>query len=215
MPLSCPQCQSVLDTPADLHQSGEEFLCTQCHTLLKLTVAITIIEPSSQHASAPTSGPAPARRVAVVFHGEASLEMVRDLLASAGFEVIAMRTGRDALHQIDQLQPAVVVIEDDLPDLSGLDLCELLKRSKRHHGLKVLRIIGKPHPTNDREEATLLYGPDDQLPRASLYRELVKRVHALMQRESADRYTAQTAHGTRIDPDATRVMDSPQGPRRP
>jgi hypothetical protein len=47
----------VLDTPVDLLQQGaEEFLCTQCHALLKITMTIDVVGSSK-----PAAGGARAR----------------------------------------------------------------------------------------------------------------------------------------------------------
>ncbi|MEW6325693.1 MAG: response regulator, partial [Nitrospirota bacterium] len=179
MPLSCPQCQSVLDMPVDLHHGGEEFLCTQCHALLRVTMAISVVEPEEPSLK-PAPGP-PPHGVVAAFGGEASLEVVKELLAPTGFSVATATTGRDALQVIDQVNPLIAVIEDALPDLSGLDLCELLKRSKRHPGLKVLLVMGVRGGVDGLEETSMLYGPDAHLSRSALYNDLADRVRALAQ----------------------------------
>jgi DNA-binding response OmpR family regulator len=114
------------------------------------------------------------------------------------------------LHLVDQLQPDVVIVDDVLPDLSGMDVCELLKRSKRHHSLKVLLITNWNNKGNEQEETSMLYGPDGMLPRATLYRDLVKRVAALLEQSPPSRGVP-PASG--FDPDATRVMNTQPDPR--
>jgi len=201
MPLSCPQCQSVLDMPVDLEHGMEEFLCTQCHALLKLSMAVSIVNPSHQSTA---DAAAPSPRVVGVFHGQASLELVKELLAAANIDVATTETGREALHLVDQLQPAVVIVDDALPDVSGMDVCELLKRSKRHHGLKVLLVTSWQNRGNGQEETSMLYGPDAMMPRATLYRDLVKRVHALLE-QAVPGPAHPPAPG--FDPDATKLMN--------
>jgi len=204
MPLNCPQCQSVLDLPVDLQHAAEEFLCTQCHTLLKLTMTVAIVDPSGQSSAADTAkSNVPSSRVMAVFHGKASLEIVKELLTAANIDVVSTETGREALHLVDQLQPAVVIVDDALPDLSGMDVCELLKRSKRHHGLKVLLVTNAQNRSNEQKETSMLYGPDAMLPSSTLYRDLVKQVQALLEQSSQHRVNP-SASG--FDPDATRLM---------
>jgi DNA-binding response OmpR family regulator len=205
MSLSCPQCQSVLDMPVDLQYGTEEFLCTQCHTLLKLTMTLSIIDSSRQPSSESVGPELPSSNVMAVFHGKASLEIVKELLAAAAIDVVTTENGRDALNLVDQLQPAVVIVDDTLPDLSGMDVCELLKRSKRHHGLKVLLVTNWQHRGNEQEETSMLYGPDAMLPRATLYGDLVKRVQALLEQSSQQRGKSPPTSG--FDPDATRLVN--------
>lgn len=211
MSLSCPRCRSVLDTPVDLLQQGaEEFLCTQCHTLLKITMTIDVV--GSSKPAAPPPGPVRMPGIVAVFRGEASLEVVKELLGPAGFEIHPATTGRDALHLIDQVNPAVAIVEDALPDLSGLDLCELLKRSKRHTGLKVLLVTAGRGTQDGLEETSMLYGPDAHLFRSALYNDLVERVRRLMQQPSSGRADANSGRSARVDPDATRLMNDPSRP---
>jgi CheY-like chemotaxis protein len=211
MNFSCPQCQSVLDTPADLHESGEEFLCTQCHTLLKLVMKITAVE--SLDKEPPVS--APTHRIVAAFHGEASLDVVRELLASLGYDVLMVKTGREVIASVDQLQPSVVILEDELPDLSGLDVCELLKRSKRHHGLRVIRVAKNRETVEASSESALLYGPDTQIVRSSLFRDLEGEILTLVQQQpSGSTIPPEPANPGRVDPDATRLMTEPKGPPR-
>jgi CheY-like chemotaxis protein len=204
MSLSCPQCQSVLDMPVDLQHASEEFLCTQCHSLLKLTIAVSVVDPSRQGTEGVVKPESKSSRVVAVFHGKASLEIVNELLSASDIQVATAETGREALHLVDQLQPSVVIVEDALPDLSGMDVCELLKRSKRHHGLKILLVTSWQNKGNEQEETSMLYGPDASLPHSMLYRDLVKRVQGLLE-ENAQPRGASAATG--FDPDATRLMN--------
>jgi DNA-binding response OmpR family regulator len=202
----------VLDLPVDLHVGGEEFLCTQCHTLLKVMMSIEVVEPTGR--TPKSAGPAPVRRIVAAFRGEASLEVVKELLSSAEFEVLTATTGRDALRLVDQATPALVIVEDVLSDLSGLDLCELLKRSKRHPGLKVMLITAGRAAGEGMEESSLLYGPDARLARSSLYKSLVDRVRALVQQPTSGRGgESPHARAAKLDPDATRLMSDPSPPR--
>ncbi|MBI3621998.1 MAG: response regulator transcription factor [Nitrospirae bacterium] len=210
MSLSCPKCQTVLDTPLDLQHGVEEFLCTQCHTLLKLTMAVSMVNPADEEDAGPPKSSTPSPKVVAVFPGKASLEIVKELLTAAHIDVATSETGRETLTLVDQLQPNVVIVDDALPDLSGMDVCELLKRSKRHHGLKVLLVTNWQNRGNEVEETSMLYGPDAMLPHAMLYRELVKRVQALIEQAPQTR-NAPPASG--FDPDATRLMNNQRDSR--
>jgi DNA-binding response OmpR family regulator len=206
MSLNCPQCQSVLDLPVDLQHAAEEFLCTQCHTLLKLTMTVEILDPSIPSPADTAKPDLPSSRVMAVFHGKASLEIVKELLTAANIDVVSTETGREALHLVDQLQPAVVIVDDALADLSGMDVCELLKRSKRHHGLKVLLVTNAQNRGNEQKETSMLYGPDAMLPSSTLFKDLVKQVQALLEQSSQHRGNSSASGASGFDPDATRLM---------
>jgi signal transduction histidine kinase len=50
----------------------------------------------------------------------------RDLVA-AGFSVVDAATGAEALRLVETLKPAVVLLDVQLPDISGFDVCRYLK----------------------------------------------------------------------------------------
>jgi DNA-binding response OmpR family regulator len=50
------------------------------------------------------------------------------ILAHAGFEIFEAETGHDALRKTEELQPAVVLLDVKLPDMSGIDVCGIIKQ---------------------------------------------------------------------------------------
>jgi DNA-binding NarL/FixJ family response regulator len=53
----------------------------------------------------------------------------RALLAEAGFDVVGeVADGRSALTAIDVLEPDLVLLDVQLPDMSGFDVCAELER---------------------------------------------------------------------------------------
>ena len=48
-------------------------------------------------------------------------------LRNAGFEVIEAATGRDALASLHEHNPQLVVLDVNLPDMSGIDVCRQIK----------------------------------------------------------------------------------------
>ena len=48
-------------------------------------------------------------------------------LRKFGFEVAEALNGADALRKVDELRPAVVLLDVRLPDMSGIEVCELIK----------------------------------------------------------------------------------------
>jgi len=59
---------------------------------------------------------------------EAERYVKRRTLEEAGFEVIDATTGAEALRLIEQNQPPVVLLDVQLPDISGYDVCAYLKK---------------------------------------------------------------------------------------
>lgn len=50
--------------------------------------------------------------------------LVRNILADDGFEVVGCTSSADVLAQVEALDPHVVVLDEVMPDLDGLDVAE-------------------------------------------------------------------------------------------
>jgi DNA-binding response OmpR family regulator len=54
-------------------------------------------------------------------------DVLREILASAGYRVAHARTGVEARAMLDQVQPRLIILDLMLPDVDGLVLCSMLK----------------------------------------------------------------------------------------
>ncbi|MBB6095116.1 DNA-binding response OmpR family regulator [Povalibacter uvarum] len=98
-------------------------------------------------------------------------------LRHAGFTVADAATGYDALRKAEELQPAVVVLDIKLPDISGLEVCAVLKR--RWPRIMVLQ-TSATFTTGDDRSRGLEGGADGYLTQPIEPRELVAAVRALL-----------------------------------
>lgn len=63
----------------------------------------------------------------VVDDSKTILEMLAKCLAQDGLTVLTATTGADALAKLDAQKPDVIVLDVVLPDLSGFEICRVLK----------------------------------------------------------------------------------------
>ena len=49
-------------------------------------------------------------------------------LQETGFNVVEARTGAEALRLIETESPAIVLLDVDLPDITGYDVCAFIKK---------------------------------------------------------------------------------------
>ena len=54
-------------------------------------------------------------------------DVLREILASAGYRVAHARSGVEARAMLDQVQPRLIILDLMLPDVDGLVLCSMLK----------------------------------------------------------------------------------------
>jgi DNA-binding response OmpR family regulator len=102
------------------------------------------------------------KRVLVVEDDPQLRELYRIALRSAGYVVIAVEDGVDALRQIDQAVPAVVVLDLGLPRVHGRDVHRELKAHPETRGVPIVVITGTDVNAADASEfACILRKPCD------------------------------------------------------
>ena len=52
---------------------------------------------------------------------------VRQILTTAGYHVIEASTGREALDRIDEQRPSLAVVDINMPDVDGYEVCQTLQ----------------------------------------------------------------------------------------
>lgn len=80
----------------------------------------------------------------------ASREAVSDLLREAGYEVLEAATGAEALRLVVEARPALVLLDVNLPDLSGYEICRRLKSSPATASTLVLQTSGEYLKSEDK-----------------------------------------------------------------
>src|SRR5262245_42049584 len=64
------------------------------------------------------------------------------LLGMRGHECRAACTGRDALAEAASFEPAIVILDLDLPDVSGYEIVRMLRASTPHRPLHIAALTG-------------------------------------------------------------------------
>ena len=82
------------------------------------------------------------RKVLVVEDDPQLRDLYRLALRAAGYVVIAVEDGTDALRQIDQALPALVVLDLGLPRLDGRDVHRELKARSHTRDIPVVVVSG-------------------------------------------------------------------------
>jgi two-component system cell cycle response regulator DivK len=72
-------------------------------------------------------GVAVAKKVLIVEDNELNLRLFRDLLEAHGAEVRTIRDAREALEAMRSFLPQLVIMDIQLPHISGVELIKLMK----------------------------------------------------------------------------------------
>jgi CheY-like chemotaxis protein len=64
------------------------------------------------------------------------------ILMDAGYEVVEAENGEDALRLAANVLPSLILLDVNLPDISGTEVCARLKRDPLTAGIPVIQITG-------------------------------------------------------------------------
>ncbi|MCE9609341.1 MAG: response regulator [Chthoniobacter sp.] len=110
------------------------------------------------------------------------LHLVSTNLKNAGFNVIKAEDGLRALTQARETQPALIVLDLMLPEMSGLEVCKVLKKEPATAQIPIIMLTAKAEEVD--RIVGLELGADDYLTKPFSPRELVLRVKSVMRRAS-------------------------------
>ncbi|MCW5876148.1 MAG: response regulator transcription factor [Anaerolineales bacterium] len=117
------------------------------------------------------------KRILVVDDEERIVRFIRLNLEQDGFQVVEANTGRQALDQLRQALPDLVLLDVMLPDLDGF---EVLRMVRENHDVPIIMLTAKTE--EDDRVRGLELGADDYVTKPFSPRELVSRVRAVLRR---------------------------------
>ena len=126
------------------------------------------------------TSPQPSKTFSVlVVDDEPSLrKVIRASLAASGFAVDEAGTGKDAVDAIKQRQYDIVLLDINMPGISGVEACRQIRALAPRAGIVMVTV-------RDAEEdkvRALEAGADDYVTKPFRFRELVARLGAVLRR---------------------------------
>ena len=117
----------------------------------------------------------------LIIEDEEDLQMVLQYsLQKEGYQVDVAGTGSEGLDKIKSKKPSLLILDLNLPDMSGLDVCKQLRADKNYKDLAIVMLTAKSQE-NDRVRGFEV-GADDYVSKPFSTRELILRIQALLRR---------------------------------
>jgi DNA-binding response OmpR family regulator len=114
-------------------------------------------------------------------------------LKNAGYTVRTAASGGEALKQVGADQPSLIVLDLNLPDIDGIEVCRRIRKSG---DVPIIMLTARDEDVD--KIIGLEVGADDYLTKPFNPRELVARVKSVLRRSAPDRKdleSAQIQHG--------------------
>jgi two-component system cell cycle response regulator DivK len=80
------------------------------------------------------------KKVLIVEDNELNMKLFHDLLDAHGYQTVQTRNGRDALALARQHKPDLVLMDIQLPEVSGLDVTRWLKEDDELRDIPVIAV---------------------------------------------------------------------------
>jgi DNA-binding NarL/FixJ family response regulator len=101
------------------------------------------------------------------------------VLEAAGYEVVQVASGEEALRAVRKIKPSIVLLEIPLGNLSGYEVCRALREQASR--MPIVFVSGSRTESYDRV-AGLLVGADDYIVKPYAPDELLTRVRSIVRR---------------------------------
>lgn len=134
------------------------------------------------------------KKLLVVDDEDALVDMLRDALRFAGYEVHVARRGFEALKAAADVQPDLLILDVNLPDIDGFEICRRL----RAEGSQVPVVFLTARDDREDLRTGFTRGGDDYLTKPFSLEELELRVQAILRRSRAARGGHAESEGERL-----------------
>ncbi len=150
-----------------------------------------------------------AGRKLLLADDSATIQKVIDLtFADEGVRVLAVSNGREAIDQLLDFAPDIVLADVHMPSPNGYEVCEYVKTHELLKNIPVVLLVGSFEPFDEMEARRV--GADDILTKPfSSIRRLIDRVGALVSSPPAEKPSEKEAATAEL-PKAEEPAEEPQ-----
>src|SRR5262245_66555064 len=131
-------------------------------------------------------------RVLIVEDEQDVAELIRFHLVREGYDVRLALNGAEALRQVRDFRPEVILLDIMVPQLNGWEVCRRLKQEPETRAVPVIMVTGRVEE-GDKVLGFEL-GADDYVTKPFSPRELVARVRAVLRRGRTAESTSKKTH---------------------
>ena len=120
------------------------------------------------------------KTVFIVEDEEDIIELISFNLKREGYGIEVSMDGDDAIDEIPQLMPDIVLLDLMLPGADGLEVCRSLKKNPRTEGIPIIMVTAKGEESDI--VCGLELGADDYLAKPFSMKVLIARIRSVLRR---------------------------------
>lgn len=117
-------------------------------------------------------------RILVVDDKAEDIDLLKNYLESKGFQLIVAKNGFEGVYLFDKESPQLVVLDWNMPGLSGIEVCQNMKGKKPEIPILILSVGG----TIEHKRTGFQAGCDDYLAKPCDLDELYVRIQNLLKK---------------------------------
>ncbi len=149
---------------------GRAFLQKPTNTALVLETIKNLLQPKSKANN----------RVLIVDDDSQVLDVLANYLRQEDFEVATLDNPLIFWETLEEINPNVLVIDVEMPSMSGIELCKIVRNDPRTSNLLIIFITA--HTDAETMQRVFAAGADDYLRKPIIPSELVTRISNRLQR---------------------------------
>jgi two-component system cell cycle response regulator DivK len=151
------------------------------------------------------------QKILVVEDNELNLKLFCDLLRVHGYEAEPVRDGREAVDRARAFAPDLIVMDIQMPHISGLELIHQLKSDPDLSPIPVMAVTA--YAAKGDEERIRDAGAEGYVSKPISVVKFIEAVRALL--EAAEARAAEAAAEAAAEPDAAGDAEKPEAPAAP
>ncbi|MGE5330042.1 MAG: response regulator [Deltaproteobacteria bacterium] len=126
------------------------------------------------------------KKILVIDDTELTVNLIKEILTDAGYEVIVANDGRTGLQMVRQEKPDLVILDVVMPGLDGFEVCKILREDESNNLMPILMLTAQDN--EDDKLMGLELGVDDYIIKPFNHRELTSRVRNTLKRIDRNRW---------------------------
>jgi len=106
------------------------------------------------------------------------LEIIEYVVKGESFNLLTADNGKDALRLAREIKPELIMLDDNMPELTGFEVCKMLKNDINTKDIIIVMFTANTQ-ASDFEKAKL-YGANDFVKKPFSPKELKLKLHELL-----------------------------------